>query len=476
MRPRYPRPSGEGGPRGHRAASASAPSQAEARRTGLIATAVLTGTLTLEYGLFGGNRTDLALGFAIANGLILLGVASTSWGAARLQAIPGLGVSAALFGVVLAALIFSLLPLSLDHRGGRIVGASGASLTPILTAVEIVKLLGYACAYLTAALLTQDRRGSALFLRALLISAIAFALLCLIAEGVSSRSVGGWTKPMIAQGRVSGLFSSPNTAATVFAMNVLLASGALVRAVSELQRRRFRIQIAEMLAEHNVEIIAFALNFQCLILSSSRGGIGVFVLTLFGLAAWLGWRSKRRLLGFAVLGGLLLPVALINGGLAMHRYATAAYAGDDRLLWFRTAWGAFLSAPLQGYGLGSLPMVFRSAAQPDTFRALNWAGSAHDVFLQWLLEGGLLAAIPMFALIGWTLYRAGARAPEEGAGSVLRPTLVACLLLVLVHSCLEYSLQEPAIATLFTIILGGAAGLAGRPGRSRRGGTAPLRP
>jgi O-antigen ligase len=425
-------------------------------------TIVLVATVSLEHGVFGGNRADIALGFTIVYGLILLGAVSTAWGAARLAAAPGLGVSAALFALVLAALALSLAPLDLDGRIGPPIGRAGASIAPLATVIEGAKLLGYACAFTTAALLTQDRRGSALFLRAMLISAIALALFCLIAEALSARSVGGWVKPIIARGRVSGLFSSPNTAATVFAVYALLASGALVRMAGELRRRRLRSQIREIISGRHVEIVAFALSFQCLLLSSSRGAIGAFALAFCALAAGLGWRSRRRALAFGILAALVVLVAAVNGELAVHRYATGAYAGDDRVLWMRTALGAFLGAPLQGYGLGSLAMVFHSAATPQTFRALDWAGSAHNVYLQWLTEGGLLGAAPMFALIGWILWRAIAPAARDGQGAVTRPTLIACLGLVIVHSLLEYSLQEPSIAALFSILLGAATGLSCR--------------
>ena len=56
------------------------------------------------------------------------------------------------------------------------------------------------------------------------------------------------------------------------------------------------------------------------------------------------------------------------------------------------AWRAFWAAPLAGHGLGSFDTVFKTAMTPATFPALWNIHAAENLYMQWLVEAGVIGA------------------------------------------------------------------------------------
>jgi O-antigen ligase len=219
-----------------------------------------------------------------------------------------------------------------------------------------------------------------------------------------------------------------------------------------------------------VEIVAFFISAGCLLLTGSRGGVGAFALSFAALLIWRG-RGGGGASRFS--RGLLIAIAFallaVSGGFAIERYFAAAYAEDARPIWAVLSFKLFQTAPLEGFGLGSFPLVLRALTSASNYGVVSWAGSAHNLYLQWLLEAGVLGSIPMAGLLVWLIWTAGDHMPTQGASAYWRPTLLVCVVMVLVHSFVEYSLQEPSIAAYFSLILGAAMGFASmRRGRGRR--------
>jgi hypothetical protein len=82
--------------------------------------------------------------------------------------------------------------------------------------------------------------------------------------------------------------------------------------------------------------------------------------------------------------------------------------------------------------------------------------------LQWFEETGLIGAVPMFAATGWALFlivRGAVRRHSNRSKLILRG-LFAASVVVLVHGWSDFALQVPAIAALWTLLLGCGAGIA----------------
>ncbi len=88
-------------------------------------------------------------------------------------------------------------------------------------------------------------------------------------------------------------------------------------------------------------------------------------------------------------------------------------------------------------------------------------GAAHNVYLQWLEQTGLVGAILMWSCLGWLFITiALALRGKQRLSGLLRLTLSSSVL-VLTHGLTDFSLEVPGITALWALLLGLAAGRAG---------------
>ena len=205
---------------------------------------------------------------------------------------------------------------------------------------------------------------------------------------------------------------------------------------------------------------ALILIFACLVLTASRlgalavmAGLGVSL----GLSVWkegqgalsLRSRSTTRLMVF----GVFLVLALA-GQLLISRLGEVDGGLSGRSVVFAEHLKAFLASPLTGYGLGSFPTVNDQLVTPETFYALWNIRAAHNVYLQWLEETGLIGGLLMLAVVAvihWEIVK-GLQA-RTSLGWLLRGVL-GCSAVLLVQGLGDFSLQTPAIALMWALVLG----------------------
>lgn len=201
-----------------------------------------------------------------------------------------------------------------------------------------------------------------------------------------------------------------------------------------------------------------ALFATCLMLTASRAGAASTAAAIAVLMLWDAFASGRRLSA----RGLIIAAAVMLAGLFL-----ISGAGDR--LWLRfdaleqdavvrrvildEHWEAFLASPLFGYGLGSFVDLNAMIMTPGTFGNLL-VGSAHNVYLQWLEEAGVVGAAPMFALIAFIILTSAWRAGTSHRGGELARGLVAANLVVLLHGLTDFALQEFSIAAMWAFLLG----------------------
>lgn len=432
-----------------------------------LASVSLLALLFLEALSFGGERVDIALAFSGLYGLLLALFLLHPEMRRRLRRLDGLLTAGSLFLLALVGVALSASPL-LGPRalfaGGRLVRIAAAG-EPVLTAVEVVKLLGGACAFLLAALISQETAAGGRLIRRLTLLGALFCGASILLELFSPGAVFGAPKPLIARGRLSAAFSSPNIAGTLFAVLAVLATGGVLRAVSRLSRRRLKNQIPELLIRARIEIPAFVLAVLSLLLSGSRGALAAFGVAFLLLLVWRARRVRTAPLFWVVTLGLLLLLLVVFGDLSAARILGAHYDQDLRLAWNRKSLELFAANPVAGVGLGSFAQAFTQGATPSDWKVLDWAGSAHNVYLQWLVEGGLIASVPMGALLLFLLWKAAAPVLAAPRPSAYALAAAASIVLILLHSLVDYGLQAPSICVLFEILLGWLVGSASAPDR-----------
>jgi len=186
-------------------------------------------------------------------------------------------------------------------------------------------------------------------------------------------------------------------------------------------------------------LVAVAIMAAGIVAGASRSGLALLLLEVLAvvLAAWYQqWLSGRMAL---LWGGQIALLILVWGFIAGWDYLWGRLVGLDPLADLRfplmaTTLDMIRARPLQGFGLGTWPLVYPEFARFDIGLVAN---QAHCDWLQWAAEGGLPQLAALLALTA-LLFR-----------SLVRSLWGIGFLAVLVHATLDYPfMQLPLFATL----------------------------
>lgn len=179
------------------------------------------------------------------------------------------------------------------------------------------------------------------------------------------------------------------------------------------------------------------------VLSRSLGALVVLGAQMVFL--WWALNEGRRRRSGLLLGGI--GAALVIAGVLLDRSDWAKFAGDpDRWAWWRTAWNMIRSHP----GLGVGPGAFGEAY--PLFRERIWGLNslyAHNGYLEWLAERGVLGGGLLVAWVGrvlWISWREGHTKEDR--------CLWAALLGVLLFNGANIGFSFPALLWLFAFACG----------------------
>jgi O-antigen ligase len=216
---------------------------------------------------------------------------------------------------------------------------------------------------------------------------------------------------------------------------------------------------------------AIGLNFLMLLilmiiigvtLTRSRAGmVLLFVACLSGLL--LAWRhdrgqSGRRLLHFAIGGNLVALLLAFQLGFVgfMQRMEDQGIEDQRWQLAQVTAQAAIANMPF-GSGIGTFVPVFEKFAPRTLLMDQNrYVNHAHDDWLELWLTGGVAAIVLAIGFLAWLaasafrLWRSG-QAERPVLDLVLARAAPIVIVLLLLHSALDFPLRIPALSVLFAI-------------------------
>ena len=193
-----------------------------------------------------------------------------------------------------------------------------------------------------------------------------------------------------------------------------------------------------------------------LIFTRSRAGVS---LAMLGILLCILTFSRR--LGGNNVFGLLGSVTAIGLGLAIEigllpvldRFTEQDPLGDGRWSIFAGTLQAIAQFFPLGSGGGTFVEVFRGF-HPADLAVDHFINRAHNDYLEWIMEGGIMAALLLVLLLGFYL-RQWSRVWRRGAWPVFRFLQVGAgiaLLLMLLHSAVDYNLRIPANAIFFAFL------------------------
>lgn len=422
---------------------------------------VLLGQVLFALLAFGGSDISVAVFLAAVYALALVGLLGSShWARRDLVRIRGWMAPGLLFAVLLAVTLWPLTPWG---PGGRhpvwsyLPGSSG-SLTVDRSALvlSVVQFLGLACLFVMARIIGASDTRARWILRTAVFMAGAYAVMAVL-DHVSTRRTT----------RLAATLLSPNTAATLFGASFLLAMAFLTH---RLRRGAGRALLNRGDPLMMLGAGAGAVLLIALMMTASRAGLMAVSIGAALFLVWEGFGRGQRFRAGVVLGGvaMLLALSLLalrSTDVVAERFGLAARDAAIRAQIFTPHWEAFLTSPWSGFGLGSFATVNHLIATRETLPMLFDVRAVHNLYLQWLEEGGIVGATVMLALfvaLLWPTLRGGFR---DGAMGIWCRAICCAAVLFLIHGITDFALQVPAIQAAATVVLGVVGGaVAGKVG------------
>jgi O-antigen ligase len=186
-------------------------------------------------------------------------------------------------------------------------------------------------------------------------------------------------------------------------------------------------------------------------ITASRAGVILIVIALAGGFALTPPRRREARLGLGLMAtvGLVLMVAIALGRIpALGRFAEGA--GDPRFTAAPTVFKAVRAYWPMGSGVGSFIPIYQTF-EPTRLVDPAIFNHAHDDFLESALESGAAAVLVLAGFLAWFASRCHAawlKSGEAGATSLARAGSLI-VIMILVHSTVDYPLRTVAMTSLF---------------------------
>jgi O-antigen ligase len=410
--------------------------------------------LILIYGghyFYAGLTANSALSLCLAASIIMLGMLAHPGLRRDFSKLRGLEVPAGLFAASIIVAALSLTPYGpggpapvWDYIGVR---PGSTTVNKTQTTIEIIKLFGLGAIFVIGALTAMSDNRAKTAVNGFVLAGGLFALWAFLLHVSGGTGHGG--------PRLEAHFLAPNTAGGFFAVLAVVALGPITSTFRAGRRSKWA-DVAPYGA-------TLAVSLTCLVMSGSRGGAAAAAagFTAFLLLQVFAGRIKfgRALILSGLAGVLALVVVFVAGDLFINRALEGGATAAARARMGAIHWQAFLAAPWMGYGLGSFDAVNRSLITATNFADLWNIRAVHNVYLQWLEEGGVLAALPMFASLALILFTAFRRTLNRTRMTSILFALFAAHVVVLVHGVSDFDLQTYSFAMNWAFLLGLTFGL-----------------
>jgi O-antigen ligase len=370
----------------------------------------------------------------------------------------------------------SWVPLSWTHPAWQLAAeeldrplTGSISISPWRTLTEVMKLGTYVVAAALAFMLSQRREQAQRLLSALMVIGLFYALYALL-MGIAEVSQLSIFYPAYSTGPSDGRFGAPfvsqNNFATYIGLSMLCASARLYDSAGRtlvIGRGMREFTMSAIYFVFGVGALPFAvfcMSFAMLVASGSRAG---FISGLAGMAVLLilvginaGRGFSRRWVALAVTAIVIAMASLFmitgeNLQGRLNALVETRAIDETRLLLWDAAIRMIADAPFLGLGLGTYEPAYPLYAD----RILPFImDKAHNDFLEFAAGIGLPAAMAWWAAILWLIAICVRGFNIRRRNRHYSLLALAVTALVGVHSLFDFSLQIPAIALTYAVILG----------------------
>lgn len=423
---------------------------------------------------FGSATREISFALTALQGLMLASTLLTCrWARREFARAKTLAWPAVSFAAVFAVALWSLtsvVPGGPEPMWAYVRASPAAAVDKSAVLMELIHIAGLGSVFLTSWIVASDDDRARWFLKLFVLMLAAYSIWAFVSQLTDPGVLFG-TIVLPSADRLSATFLSANTAGTCFGMGLLISAAGIAEALRDRAPRSLFAQ--SMIRRLAPSVLALAFSGACLMLTASRGA---FIATGAALAVFLAWEAISRQVGLLTPYGLTLLgvtaafVALIavGGGPLIDRLLSVDSHVAGRAVIAAAHWQAFRAAPWMGYGLGSFDAINNFVTTIQNYSALWNIHAAHDVYLQWLEEAGVLGAVPMFLTVGFVLALVVRGSMRRTRMTTWIRGLTAAALVALIHGLSDFGLQVPSMSQLLACVLGLGAGLAIRSSAGER--------
>lgn len=277
-------------------------------------------------------------------------------------------------------------------------------------------------------------------------------------------------------GVVTSTFVNRNNYATYAGITLLCGLGLVLSEVLRVAHAHTSLQraaldlLARIDAVLGLALVTCLVAATALLLTQSRGALvalgaalAVFVWALRSMTLI----TSRALIISAIAFGVISAGAMVwlAGEETLSRFDDVDVHAVKRFSFYATTWQAIGDRPLLGTGYGTYADAFKAYNHPGTEAV--FVKRAHNTYLQMIMELGWPAAMAAFACVGFLTWRCAQALKARRRSASYLASVISAATLVAVHSLLDFSLQIPANAVTFALLLGAGCALASSPGGSR---------
>lgn len=349
-----------------------------------------------------------------------------------------------------------------DVLGTPIAGR--ITVNPDATMTTFMHLLSYAAIFWLGLQLNAQRSAAQQSIIILIAGGSLYALYGLIIYLSGNQTVLIFQK-WAYHSSLTSTFVNRNSYATYTGLCLIAAVGLMVHRIQPIlrmpgPRRRKTAELVDYIfGKETLLSIAIVILASTLMLTLSRAGFFTSILgvaTTFFLMLGMKYFKKRQ--GLVIVGAVILVmlgIFMLSGDEITERYLQEDALVTENARWpvYRLILTAIGDAPFWGTGYGTFPDIFTGYRDTYVTTVGVW-DKAHNTYLENMLELGLPAALSLnaaIALLAWQALQ-GARRRRRGR---LYPAIAAgATLTVGLHALVDFSLQIPAVALTYALLLG----------------------
>ena len=348
--------------------------------------------------------------------------------------------------------------------------AGWPALDPFAGGSALVKLLLPAGIFWLALMTGREPRQARLVLVALAVAGFLYASYGLIIHFSGVERIL-WFDKTSYLGTVTATFVNRNSYATYAGLGLIVTTGLLLASLADEDgaerglRARLHALLTILLERDWPLVLAWVAIASALLLTGSRGGLLAVTAGLCTLLAAFALRRGSRAGLTLISVGLILAAGVglfaVSGETTSIRLAGAEndVAGREHI--YALSLQAIAERPLTGWGHGSFPDVFRLVRDEAVEQNVVMA---HNSYLELALELGLPAAALLIAAIIALFVRCWIGVRVRRRDSIYPCVGIGATVLVGTHAFVDFSLQIPAVAMTYALIMGVAVAQSWRSG------------